>query len=548
MFKKIFVALLVSVLAGSTLVGNAADTPDESFTAAGEPGLGYMGYTAYPVGAAVTGQSGLLGMKTSSGKVEKVSFCKSTTDSACSDRDFFQFLSHYPLCELETDLDCIEAITAANSDGKELVVSNLSKFSDLVRNQYLGSAENLLPSGGVPTLFTVADAPHGKGTTYMASVSSFGSWDKASGQKANAENAALAIYAVEIKNGNFGLEEMSDDASRYLTPSWRNGNSSGSGCKYTDGSKCAVAHPIPTDIRFGLKVRNSAPIKGWFHGRVQDPQIQYSSGAANSKTLAVSAYAVKVPGVSIWKKKEELSSDLNYFFAKAQKPLGGSGSGAGNKVLQEGPQSGWSLMRFNNEGYTQSQMDEFLAWIPLIGDKANLLPTVWTMNLMTGFNSSVLGSACVGDAQQLTGMVSTNATQYLAGPPTFNPTTEELEYKVAGPHLLPNGELSRGTYDLSLRADFARCLYGISGTAIKATISIISDNGTSVNAVSTVTERNGWLNFSAKGFTFSAPTIKVKLTSNSTAKKTTITCTKGKVKKKVTGVTPKCPTGYKKAK
>jgi hypothetical protein len=29
-------------------------------------------------------------------------------------------------------------------------------------------------------------------------------------------------------------------------------------------------------------------------------------------------------------------------------------------------------------------------------------------------------------------------------------------------------------------------------------------------------------------------------------KKTTITCTKGKTTKKVSGVKPKCPTGYKK--
>jgi hypothetical protein len=31
-----------------------------------------------------------------------------------------------------------------------------------------------------------------------------------------------------------------------------------------------------------------------------------------------------------------------------------------------------------------------------------------------------------------------------------------------------------------------------------------------------------------------------------TAKKTTITCIKGKITKKVTGVNPKCPIGYKK--
>jgi hypothetical protein len=45
--------------------------------------------------------------------------------------------------------------------------------------------------------------------------------------------------------------------------------------------------------------------------------------------------------------------------------------------------------------------------------------------------------------------------------------------------------------------------------------------------------------------------IKVKLTQSGSkgvkAKKITITCKKGKKSKKVTGITPKCPAGYKQA-
>jgi hypothetical protein len=71
---------------------------------------------------------------------------------------------------------------------------------------------------------------------------------------------------------------------------------------------------------------------------------------------------------------------------------------------------------------------------------------------------------------------------------------------------------------------------------------------------------------SAAGFHFSAPVIKMKVTQDANApvapkeaqspapakeqaaaaKKSTITCTKGKVSKKVTATKPKCPTGYKK--
>jgi hypothetical protein len=223
-------------------------------------------------------------------------------------------------------------------------------------------------------------------------------------------------------------------------------------------------------------------------------------------------------------------------------------------------------MLVNNTGFGEFQMNEFLTWLPVVGDKANLLPSIWTLSLMTNFNAGVIGNSCGQKFDEFTGIVSTNSTQYLAGPPVFNKATDELEYKVAGPHLLPNGELSRGTYDLTLRADFAKCLYGISGTAFRATISVISDNGQSVNAVTTVGEKNGWLNMSAKGFTYSSPTIKVKLSQESPAptpsatpipvasapakpaavKKSSINCVKGKMTKKVTAVNPKCPTGYKK--
>jgi hypothetical protein len=73
-------------------------------------------------------------------------------------------------------------------------------------------------------------------------------------------------------------------------------------------------------------------------------------------------------------------------------------------------------------------------------------------------------------------------------------------------------------------------------------------------ATTVLNERNGWLHLGAYGFGFSSPTLKVKLTQATPAptatpkpalKKTTITCVKGKMTKKVTAVAPKCPSGYK---
>ncbi|MFN9953543.1 MAG: hypothetical protein ACK55I_10605, partial [bacterium] len=82
-------------------------------------------------------------------------------------------------------------------------------------------------------------------------------------------------------------------------------------------------------------------------------------------------------------------------------------------------------------------------------------------------------------------------------------------------------------------------------------------------ATTAVSESDGWLRLSASGFTFSSPTIKVKLTQqaptpttqpsgtdqsttvSTPVKKKTITCVRGVQKKKVQG--SKCPKGFKKA-
>jgi len=167
------------------------------------------------------------------------------------------------------------------------------------------------------------------------------------------------------------------------------------------------------------------------------------------------------------------------------------------------------------------------------------------------------------NAGQLSGVVSTNATQYIAGPPTFDEASQSLDYKVAAPHLLSNGDVFQGTYNLQISNTLARCIYGFSTAPISATVSVINIDGTSKVATTVIKDSGGFLRLSAAGFTFSNPTIRVKLfqeaTSSTNSKNApststkapvaktapeTITCLKGKLSKKVTGVTPKCPTGY----
>ena len=154
---------------------------------------------------------------------------------------------------------------------------------------------------------------------------------------------------------------------------------------------------------------------------------------------------------------------------------------------------------------------------------------------------------------------------------------------MSSPHLEASGLIASGSYDLVIQSEVARCIYGFSNAPIKAEISILDESGENRVATTFASEKDGWFALSAKNFTYSAPTLKVKLTQEKpkevvvetkvesakpveevvvavkpvevaapavkpapSKKSLSIVCSKGKVTKKITGVNPKCPTGYRK--
>jgi hypothetical protein len=203
--------------------------------------------------------------------------------------------------------------------------------------------------------------------------------------------------------------------------------------------------------------------------------------------------------------------------------------------------------------YTTYSFPEAIAWYNAIGDKANSTATAWSFRTIESNN---LPRKCTSQGSQLTGIVTTNSNMFVAMPPDFNQVDQSLDYKVSSPHYLPDGSVFKGTYNLVMRSDYARCLYGFTKAPVAASVSILSADGSSQVATTVLGERDGWLYLAANNFTFSSPIVKVKLTqpksetaptnSATPVSKKLITCTKGKISKKVSGVNPKCPAGYKK--
>jgi hypothetical protein len=181
------------------------------------------------------------------------------------------------------------------------------------------------------------------------------------------------------------------------------------------------------------------------------------------------------------------------------------------------------------------------------------------------------------------GLLASNAVGTNPRAPIWDPSTKELSYSVASPHLKANGSTNTGFYEISIDQRLAECLWSKDALKYQATVNVVSLDGVQKISTVNVAIRDGFITFRATGFTYSANKIKVKMGTqntglnldseipdfvvgedqlistgqqpNSTAtpkteqpkvKKLTITCIKGKVSKKVTGTNPKCPSGYKK--
>jgi hypothetical protein len=172
--------------------------------------------------------------------------------------------------------------------------------------------------------------------------------------------------------------------------------------------------------------------------------------------------------------------------------------------------SNWGAEGVNAAGFGGSERDvfKFIDHLrPLVSDTATGTNTYWDISSTNGGQ----GSRCLSDTSKVLGIVSTNAMGYDGSSPSF--TGGFLNYKVSGLHYLAGGkDLALGTYDLVMRSDTARCLYGFSKAPLSATVSVTGGAGGKNVATTVVSEKNGWLKMAAYGFTFSKKTIKVKIT------------------------------------
>jgi len=163
--------------------------------------------------------------------------------------------------------------------------------------------------------------------------------------------------------------------------------------------------------------------------------------------------------------------------------------------------------------------------------------------------------------------------------PVWNSEKKSLSYKASAPRLAPDGKtVNTGFYYATISSADALALWGLKRAEDAATalmVSVRTTEGGSTAATKTVAVKNGRIIIQVFGFEFPDPMLDISLNpsydamsssapaeSNMSAqgtvqksptpkptvapKTTTISCLKGNQLKKVTGVKPTCPTGYKK--
>ena len=441
------------------------------------------------------------------------------------------------MCSAE-ELNCVEVVSVKDESGKSLPVEFVRSFPEVLRYPYKGSADLNLPDGGTTFLVRIPGAPHAGGNLYLVKAVISGGKDP-DDKLFSKPNLNAQITAVSLKSGNFSQPVHIFDTKSYGSAhTWT--NSTNPECQVQCSStERAVSHPLPLDLEFGLQIRLTSKIGGWLNGRVSKVKSSISTDSKNRQIIFVSGNAVRVPIVSGWIPKASAPESITSFYNSLTPQQRDGGVGYSQ---------GW----LRTPERTELGMQETALWLPVLGDKAVAAPTIW---LISSIGRGLI-NGCQVKEDQLSGIVTTNATSYISGPPTFNQTTQTIDYKVIAPHLLADGSIFKGTYDLTLNSELARCMYGFTKAPISATVSIVSLDGSNQIATTVMREKNGLIHLGAYGFTFSTPTVRVKLSQEaqapaasaqpSNSKKVSIICIKGKTTKKVTAVKPKCPTGFKK--
>lgn len=391
-----------------------------------------------------------------------------------------------PICEDAIE-NCIESLWVYK-EGAEPAEAKFLKNIDgykTAANDELG-----IPRGSTTALFESESTPHSGGNQYA--VTSSIAWGKWPGEKVFLDAFDLRVAAV--KEIDFPGAEVSVPDNCVAPKGTENaghrgvcGGWSRQGCVYGLVERCGSDQKFSENTRIGVKLRLTNKMTGWLRGRIKDPIFSVKKLNNEFNLVTIDASPVNVPRLYIQYKTKDIPS---------------------SQIKDQGTTWGyhWDTLTYSYHADSKAGVDVVGKLRKAASDTASGETNLWTVS---SFDSSY--KRCLTSRTQLQGIVTTNAMAYMGTEPEWKGGT--LNYKVSGMHYLADGKtVATGTYDLVMRSSTARCLYGFSKAPIYAVVSVRSASGEKKTATTVVSEKNGWLKLAAYNFTFSSPSIQVKLT------------------------------------
>ena len=572
--SKTRILLVISILVASLIPlqsVTAADIPDEQFSLYESWNLEHpagkndktLGVWFNDFGYQAVAQTSFLVAEVGNEQI----LCKSLEE--CKDKKDFFYIAFLPFCEDGFTNNCIVNVSARNSSNEKLNFSKRTYFPEVGQNQFKENSKYQLPPGSTASVIEFPKLTNSAGkNTYSVAVYIYQrftivDWDR--GLFTSTDPSILAnIAAVDLVSGDYKARvtrQMTDSYGRQILDYMALG--SNIECVVIENGICGKPVAFPDKANFSLQVRLNSKTHGWMHGRLTNGKVRVISESANGVELEISGEPSRIPSILVETTIDKITDSI---WNTVIGPVVG-GTIPKNYGSKEWPPTLGIVA--SNRGTTM--MNSFRAMQPFMSDKAIAMPYFWTVRSVERSQVVVASGQkaldCLykngGDKGRILGFLNTNATAYVSGPPTFNEQDQTLDYSVAAPHFAKDGSVFKGVYSIQLEANTARCMFGLQGVSLKATLSITNDKG-EVNVITSVAKEDaGWFNFQASGFTFSTPTIKLKLealspTTNVSSPSPTpaaqkpavalkkITCVKGKTSKTVSGVNPKCPSGFKK--
>ena len=491
-----------------------------------------------------------------------VNICESI--DACPKATKFFAVSMLHFCGSTTEINCIVTAYAKNSAGKRIEYTNRRYVPADQEKVFPGDPDYRLPQGSTSSLGTFPGVKNlGGNENYTVAayvIQRFTITDRGTKSVQSTDPAFLAnITGVNLETGNYSPRKLLIKNNLIGLPAIDYENSTRNNeCVILDNNLCGKPVALPADTSFALVLRMNTQFYGWLHGRLSNATFTQISSSDKYSEFEISGQGSKIPS-ALAKTTLSQMSEAEW--------IGVVGGDRKPTPENYGSKNWPPMLNIVASVRGTYMMNSFTLMQKYIDEKAISMPTFWSVrNVESSQVTSASGQRALdclyksgGNKGKILGFVNTNATAYTSGPPTFNESEGVLEYRVAAPHLAKDGSEFKGMYSLQIDSNVARCMFGTIGTAVKATVSVLNKEGKNTVSTTTVNESNGMFKFLAAGFTFSSPTIRVKLENApvviasptpaaqkpaSVTKK--ITCVKGKTVKTISGVNPKCPSGFKK--